>query len=68
MDPELTAEMRAHLERAAANGDRDAKVVLGVHAGNEADIIRFLASRTEEFALEEAEVEAFLAEFEDDAV
>ncbi len=66
MDPELTPEMRAHLERAAANGDRDAKVVLGVHAGNTDDIVRWLSRRTGEFAMEEAEVEAFLVTFGDD--
>ncbi len=65
MDSELTPEMRRFLERRAAEGSANAKQVLGMHSGNVDDTIRWLAANTEEFAMPEADVEAFLAGFED---
>ncbi len=65
---ELTPEMRAYLEKAAANGSENARQVLGIHDGDVDDMIRWLAANTEEFGTPREEVEAFLAEFEDDAV
>ena len=63
---ELTPEMRAYLEKAAANGSENARQVLGMHDGEVDDVIRWLAANTEEFARPREEVEAFLAEFEED--
>ena len=63
---ELTPEMRAYLEKAAANGSENARQVLGIHDGDVHDVIRWLAANTEEFATPREEVEAFLSEFEDE--
>ena len=62
---ELTPEMRAYLEKAAANGSENARQVLGMHDGDCDDLIRWLAANSE-FAMPREEVEAFLAEFEED--
>ena len=63
---ELTPEMRAYVEKAAANGSENARHVLGLHDGDVDDVIRWLAANTEEFAMPREEVEAFLSEFEDE--
>ncbi len=63
---ELTPEMRAYLEKAAANGSENARQVLGMHDGDGDGVIRWLAANSAEFAMPREEVEAFLGEFEED--
>ncbi len=65
---ELTPEMRAYLEKGAANGSENARQVLGMHNGDVDDVIRWLAANSAEFAMPREEVEAFLAELEEDDV
>ena len=65
---QLTDDMRQYLERLAATGDRNAKIVLGMHDGKIDDVIRWLSANTESFAMPPHEVEEFLSSFEDDDV